>query len=208
MTPGPTLIVKPTVCSLPFKARTLGSGNTFGVVLWSDGKCEASMMDDEPWLRKHPDENVLFWTDEWELIDTLGYDGNYGKGLLWIGLVYADVPTEHDYLTALESGTADTEDKICDIRIRLWWVGNDPIRESAVGTLPPHHMENLTRLAPLLSENDPQQRLMKAKVFRELGFLKMPDDCWNGSFPRSCTKRRGFWHNWASGRMPRVARFP
>ena len=160
------------------------------------------------WLRKHPDENVLFWTDEWELIDTLEYDGNSGKGLQWIGLVYADVPTEHDYLTALESGTADTEDKICDIRIRLWWVGNDPIRESGVGTLPPHHMENLTRLAPLLSENDPQQRLMKAEVFRELGFFEDARRLLEWEFPEELFEAVWFLAQLGIRKDARVARFP
>lgn len=114
------------------------------------------MMDDEPWLRKHPGENVLFWTEKWKLIDNLDYDGDFGKGQQWIDLPYAETPTEQEYLATLESGIADTEEKIRDIQILLWWAGNDPIRESGMGTLPPLHVENLARLALLLSENDPQ----------------------------------------------------
>ena len=35
------------------------------------------------------------------------------------------------------------------------------------------HFDNLSRLAMLLTENDPEQRLMKAEVFRELGHFKI-----------------------------------
>lgn len=173
MTPGPTLIVKPPGCTTPLKIRTLGSGNTSGAVRWTDSKCEAPHLPDQPWLKKHPLEHVLFWSDECERIDSIA---NFWKpdpkNELWQDLAIAEVPTEQDYFSALDAGMGDTPQKLRYLRTRLWWVGNDPIRQSPVHTLPPPHLDNLARLALVLSDDDPQQRLLKAEVFRELGFFK------------------------------------
>ncbi len=45
------------------KISTILSGNTFGARWWSDGKMEAPMMPDEPWLRRHPGTGEMFWSD-------------------------------------------------------------------------------------------------------------------------------------------------
>lgn len=76
MRPGPTLIVKAPGCQSPVKVSTLASGNTFGAVFWTDGKCEAPMLPDHSRLRKHPTEGILFWADECEEISTIPFDGD------------------------------------------------------------------------------------------------------------------------------------
>jgi len=59
-------------CQKPVKFSTIASGNTFGAVYWTDGKREAPMLPDDPWLRKSPTEGVLFWSDECEEIGSIG----------------------------------------------------------------------------------------------------------------------------------------
>lgn len=208
MLPGPTLVVIPTACSSPLKITTLASGNTFGAVFWTDGKCEAPMLEDEPWLRKHPDDNRLFWTGEWKKIATLDYDTNFGPGKQWTDLPYAETPTEDDYFEALESGIAGTDEKMRHIRTRLWWAGNDPIRESGMGTLPPPHIRNLASLALLLAEDDPQQRLMKAELFRELGFFDDALRLLEWEFPEELHEASAYLAGLAGRKDLRVARFP
>ncbi len=194
MTPDPTLIMKAPGCKRPLKFRMIASGNTFGARYWTDGKREAPMLPDEPWLRKSPSEGVLFWADaceeigqiddyrdaEQQLATILGMpSGVEGHGVSsavsikekaeWKELEFAEEPSEEDYFAALTSGIADTDEKMMYLRMRLWWVGNDAVRRGTLDTLSPRHIENLTVLEDLLSEEDPNQRLMNAEILRELG---------------------------------------
>ncbi len=168
MTPGPTLIMKAPGCKKPVKFSSIGSGNTFGATFWTDGKREAPMLPDEPWLRKSPSEGVLFWSDECEEIGQIDFFAYKNENPQWDDLEFAKEPNQSDYFAALSNGIADTEEKLRYIRIRLWWRGNDQVRNKKITQLPDKHIQNLTELAPLLSEENENQRLMKAEVLREL----------------------------------------
>ncbi len=208
MLPGPTLIVKAPGCQSPVKVSTLASGNTFGAVFWTDGKWEAPMLPDESLLRKHPTEGALFWADECEEVGTIPFDGDLQKAERWKDVPYDEEPSEQDLFSALESGIADTEEKIRYLRIRLWWAGNDPIRESGTGTLTEPHLENLSRLAMLLFENNPEQRLMKAEVFRELGHFEMAQEQLVTDLPAEMQDAAKFVGQLCHAQDARVARFP
>lgn len=126
------------------------------------------MLPDQPWLRKSPSEGVLFWSDECEQIGQMDIFAS-GKGNPeWENLEFAEEPAECDYFAAISNGTADTEEKLRYVRMRLWWTGNDRVRRGEITKLPKEHIQNLSELASLLSEKDPNQRLMKAEVLREL----------------------------------------
>ena len=168
MIPGPTRIMKAPGCQKPVKFSTIASGNTIGATFWSDGKCEAPMLPDEPWLRKSPTEEVLFWTDECEEIGQVDFfSEDYDKGE-WKDLDYAEEPSEDDYMAALHPVVAHTPEKERYIRMRLWWCGNDRIRQGETTELSDKHLENLQSLVYILSDEDDDQRLMKAEVLREL----------------------------------------
>ncbi len=207
MLPGPTLIVKAPGCNTPVKISTLASGNTFGAVYWTDGKREAPMLPDQSWLRKHPQEGVLFWAGEWEVVDTIPFDGSEDVGV-GRGIPYAEDPSEGDYFTALQSGIADSDEKLRYVRIRLWWAGNDAIREQSLATLTPSHIDNLARLALLWSETDPQQRLMKAEGFRELGFFDDAQKLLGLEFPAGLQAFASFIDSLCRAKDSRVTRFP
>ncbi len=155
-------------CRKPVKFSTIASGNTFGAIFWTDGKREAPMLPDEPWLRKAPTEEVLFWSDECEEIDQINsWDGE--KGQEWEELEFAEEPDEDDYIHAIESGLGDSHQKLIYLRMRLWWKGNDRIRREEAESLPEEHLENLSALEDLLSMDDANERMMRAEVCRELG---------------------------------------
>jgi hypothetical protein len=169
MTPGPTLIMKAPGCKKPVKFSTIASGNTFGATFWTDGKQEAPMLPDKPWLRRSPSEGVLFWTDQCEEIGRIDFfHGGEEKNAEWKDLEYAEEPSEADYLAALSSGIADTDERKRYLRMRLWWTGNDCIRRGESQQLSASHVHNLEAFSSLLSDSDPDQRLMKAEVMREL----------------------------------------
>jgi hypothetical protein len=183
MTPGPTLIMKAPGCRNPVKFSTIGSGNTFGATFWTDGKCEAPMLPDEPWLRKSPSEGILFWSDECEEIGQLDFFSGGSEKPEWKDLDYAEEPSEDDYNAALHSGVASTPEKERYIRMRLWWRGNDHIRRGDNTELSEAHLENLRRFEAILSEEDDNQRLMKAEVLRQLSRYDEALHLLNSEFP-------------------------
>lgn len=158
-------------CKKPVKFSTIASGNTFGATFWTDGKREAPMLPDNPWLRKSPSEGVLFWSDECEEIGSIGgwHAEDEDPHPEWDDLEFAKEPSETDYFEAIENGVGDTPEKLRYLHIRLWWAGNDVIRKNPDKSLPEKHLNNLKALEVLLDEDDPDERLMRAEVCRELG---------------------------------------
>ena len=59
------------------------SGNTIGAKFYTDGKREAKMLPDHPWLVKCPDVQRLFWVDEAVEVD-IGFDAAKGKPRSWL----------------------------------------------------------------------------------------------------------------------------
>ena len=64
MLPGPILIKQCPQCQKLFSESTLASGNTIGATFWTDGKCEAPMLPETPWLVKCAHCGHLIWIDE------------------------------------------------------------------------------------------------------------------------------------------------
>ncbi|MGC9453108.1 MAG: hypothetical protein ACP5I4_16880 [Oceanipulchritudo sp.] len=109
MLPGPTLIMKAPGCQKPVKFSTIASGNTFGATWWTDGKQEAPMLPDNPWLRKSPSEGVLFWSDACEQIGEIDpfRDDGEEPDPEWEDLEFAETPDEADYFKALLDGLGE-----------------------------------------------------------------------------------------------------
>jgi hypothetical protein len=61
MTPGPTEIIGCPGCGALHKRATIGSGNSLGARLWSDGKLEAPMLPDLPTITRCVGCGRIFW---------------------------------------------------------------------------------------------------------------------------------------------------
>jgi hypothetical protein len=167
MTPGPNIVLKTRLTGSLVKITTIGSGNTCGARFWTDGKREAPMLPDAPWLRVLPDNSELFWTDECEQV---AQEGPWGTTADFADVPFADEPSIVDYDRALETGMATTPEKERYVRMRRWWVANDPVRSSAAtAATDATHRANLLTLLSLLDDSVPDQRLMSAEIHRELG---------------------------------------
>jgi hypothetical protein len=171
MTPGPTLIRKCPGCARLLKFATIGSGNTFGATYWTDGKCEAPMLPDEPWLRKSPSEGVLFWMDECEDAGEIS-PWEEAENPEWEDLEFAQTPSETDYVSALNAGMGAAPERLRYLRTRLWWAANDRLRTGAANRTEdfwtPEVVTNLRELVRLLDDEDDESRLMRAEALREL----------------------------------------
>jgi hypothetical protein len=167
MTPGSTIIKKCKDCFRPIAQNTIASGNTFGAVFWTDGKSEAPMLPDQPWLIKCPHCHALLWIDELEelgQVEDWGDEDNKFKDTNEF-----DNPIIEDYFALLLQGVVAPE-KERYVRLRAWWSGNDE-RRNKISYIPMTSLEkaNLTAFVQILDESDATDLVMKAEAMRELG---------------------------------------
>ena len=165
--PGPDIIRECPKCKTHLEQHSTMSGNTIGARLWTDGKMVAPMLPDRPWLLKCPKCQSVFWIDD---AKELGRQYPWDKDKKWPKAVEPVFPTEKDYLNVVQ------DDKLSDkkelyARRRAWWLANDTVRTNtdATITFSRAQADNLQKLAALLDEQDSDQRIMKAELFRELG---------------------------------------
>jgi len=170
MLPGPTIVRECSACGKHIAQSTIRSGNTFGARFWTDGKRDAPMLPDEPWLVKCPHCNTLVWIDEQKKVGEFDpWGSNTRDGDNFPDARPASTPTLQDYASFLEAGVSDKE-KERYVRVRAWWAGNDLRRETGQPTpLDSFDTQNLRALVTLLDESDENDRIMKAEALRELG---------------------------------------
>ena len=143
------------------------SGNTIGATYWTDGKREAKMLPDHPALVKCPACSRLFWVDEAVEVDT-GFDAAKGKQQV----LY---PSGKEMLEFL-SGPALPANKELYVRVSAWRSANDAWRRvpNATPAFSKDQEQNLKALSDMLDEKEPNQRILKAEIARELGEF---DEC-------------------------------
>lgn len=206
MLPGATIVRKCSACGKLIAQPTLLSGNTFGARFWTDGKREAPMLPDQPWLVTCPHCEDLVWIDEQEQIKEIEPGGPRDHLAAEAGDLrpYA-VPSMHDYLALLAAGVADTK-KEHYLRLRAWWAGNDARRQGATPKpMSDEETANLQAFAPLLDESDENDRIMKAAVMRELGRYEDATALLQHTFSDTLAQAAGIIRTLAAQRTPFVS---
>lgn len=167
-TPGPTIVRKCPKCSGIVLEMTSASGNTIGARLWTDGKFWAPMLPDRPMLAKCPHCAWVFWIEKSDRVGVLrlGDTTNQYSGAKWL-----DKPTEDDYYALANSGTCGPEEEEY-VRVQGFWASNDARRftdTTLVAQRSPAARRNLKQLYNLLPESQPDSRVLKAEIAREIG---------------------------------------
>ena len=173
MTPGPTIIRKCSACGKHIAQHTIGSGNTFGARFWTDGKRDAPMLPDEPWLVKCPHCSALVWIDEQKEVGKIEPWGPKGKASdRFEDARPASEPNLAEYTAFLSAGVLRRK-KEHYVRLRTWWAGNDARREGGhVTQMTEAETANLRAFLSLLHEKEDNDRIMKAEALRELGMFE------------------------------------
>ncbi len=174
MIPGPMIIRACPQCDQQIRQTTLTSGNNIGARYWTDGKCDAPMLPDQPWLVKCPSCHKLFWIDEAKEhgeVDPFEYDDKKLSKL-----IDYEIPTEEDYLKYVSKGNLP-EEKERYIRVKAWWIANDSLREVKKPEESNSHFsvqqkDNLVALSNMLNDNSIEDRLMKAEIAREIAMFE------------------------------------
>jgi len=180
MIPGPDKVIECPKCKELARVFTLVSGNTFGARKWTDGKMIAPMLPRPPAVTKCKKCGHYFWTSDAKEIGELPLWGAEAEKIpsKWKAAERVRELSETEYLEAINIGIASTKEQELHLRICAWWAGNDSLRSQGQSpgdqtqTVPTRSLEatiNLEHLLELLDIRNPDQRLMKAEVLRELG---------------------------------------
>ena len=175
-TPGPDQFFSCPHCKAVLRRWTIGSGNTFGSTLWSDGYLHAPMLPRAVQATRCPSCAKVFFVED---ADNLGEHWTYGSfrddsdDLLPAS--YQDAPAVEDAdAEALSELIPQTEDRdrLRYLCMQIWHIYNQAYRNpKAKGQVqrPAGFNGNLERLLGLLDDDRGQDQIMKAEALRELG---------------------------------------
>jgi hypothetical protein len=171
--PGPDIIRECPQCKTKLVQHSIMSGNTFGARFWTDGKMVAPMLPERPWLVKCPKCNSIFWIDDAKKLGIYGTYYRWNREKRQVQILELASPNESDYLHALQKQMLPKKKELY-IRKRAWWLANERMRTDTSATnarvvFSQAQVDNLKRLATLLEERIPAERIIKAEIFRELG---------------------------------------
>lgn len=168
MIPGPTIIISCPHCGQYAKKRTIISGNTFGSQLWSDGKKISPMLPEFPSLVLCKKCDQFYWVKEDRKVEEV--HDHRELDMKWGDIDYVEFPSFHQYFKALETIAAERY-----IRMKIWWSYNDYFKDGHQSEITPEmqklNTENLIVLLKILDEADDNDLLMKAEIFRQLGWF-------------------------------------
>jgi hypothetical protein len=193
MTPGPVSIYECPNCKSFLKRGSILSGNTFGAISYSDGRRIASMLPDFPVITICSECENIFWIKKAEKVGELfrrsifeGADDEC-ENEDWLNAPWIKFLTTDEYFRVLDLklySDSDIEEERY-IRLNIWWGFNDRIRENINLQFFRSEEEkirwkaNVKRLLNILDDNDTTDRLMKAELFRNLGFFSLCMDTLN-----------------------------
>jgi hypothetical protein len=175
-TPGPDHFFSCPHCKAVLRRWTIGSGNTFGSTLWSDGYLDAPMLPRAVQATRCPSCAMAFFVEDAE---NLGERWTYGSFR-----DDSDDPLPESYQNSLVVEDADAEalselisqtedcDRLRYLCMQIWHIYNQAYRNpKAKGQVqrPAGFNGNLERLFGLLDDDRGQDQIMKAEALRELG---------------------------------------
>lgn len=171
-TPGPDIIRECPLCKTPFAMPSMNSGNTSGGQRWTDGKIDLPMWLETPMLVKCPGCHGLIRTKDAEKIGERQWRNDTGK---WRDAMWAERLAEEDYLQIIAAEKPSGQEERY-LRHHAWWAANDAFRTNneTVSSFSPEQEANLLVLANNARMDSPEERLLKAEIFRE---LKRFDEC-------------------------------
>lgn len=178
MTPGPTLLIRCPGSDELRQVLTLGSGNTFGAKLWTDGYRFAPMLPEFPAITRCREDGPIFWVSSATQVGELSpWESSASAPKAWVEAPVVQHLSGEALLQAIAQGLGDTPERLAYLRLRAWWAANRgrhaaevPGEPVTVSDFPAGSADraNLEALAGALDEQVPHQRLLKAEALREL----------------------------------------
>lgn len=204
MRSGPTNIIECPNCQGLYRQLTITSGNTINARCWSDGYFKAPMLPRFPAITRCKNCGCYFWVSDSKVIDQLfspswdiKYPGAAKKRPVndYADKLYVPALSLNELAEAIEKGMGNTNEREIYLRIQYWHNANHLRRNTAPTFLLDKDnqtlVQNLHRLLELLDDNNANQRLYKAEIFRELGRFDESETMLNYAFPAGLQKTVG-----------------
>ena len=171
MLPGPDEVIACPYCSELVVRGTLKSGNTFGAVVWTDGRRVAPMLPDQPFITRCLGCEKIFWLEDAEVIDSLEPFTSTGS----TSLPRVGIEGGRLLYDAIKESICRSSEEELTLYLEAWWASNDRFRVDEAGDIKgdpvrrPQELEVMTWLLDNLNVERSEDVLMRAELARELG---------------------------------------
>lgn len=128
MTPGATLILQCPESGKFFSLSTIGSGNTFGGTIWSDGYAHFPMLPSTPEIGRCGEQGKFFWVAEAAVVGQFKPREHTNIPPEWRDAYQMGSLSAKGYLDALAEGVARNRKEELHLRKQAWWAANDRFR--------------------------------------------------------------------------------
>jgi hypothetical protein len=173
---GTYLIYKCPNCGRTTRRGNIISGNTFGSVLYSDGKQIAPMLPEFPYFIKCEKCKTFYWlNDENKAGEYEGRERFYRlkDESKWKDSDHARFLSSDEYLEAINLKVYKTNDEEQYLRRRLWWALNDKYRRDDEFVFNENDKDiyesNCIKLIDMLDKNEINDKITCAELYRNIG---------------------------------------
>jgi hypothetical protein len=173
MDSAPDLVIACPHCHAPARLFQLTSGEGFGAITWTDGWQDVPLQPRPPRLTRCPGCGKAYWTGE---AVALGYVYAQGAKVAeqnpWTDAPQVEPLDEAGLMQALLDGLAYSPDLELELRVAIWWRGNDAFRHdhSPGGfTTTPAAIANMERFIDMMTNGEEDLLLFRAEAQRHLG---------------------------------------
>jgi hypothetical protein len=143
------------------------------MITWTDGWQTATGLDRPPRVSRCPACASPFWVGEAQQLGLLGArDQDSAEKAAWLAAPTLQSLDETGVQQALDEGLASLPDLELELRILLWWRGNDSFRraEAPVGhSTSPAAVANMERFIEMTTDGGEDLLLFRAEAQRHLG---------------------------------------
>ncbi len=173
MIPGPDLVLACPHCSALAKIFTIEAADPNGAITWSDGWQDTPMTPRPPRIARCPACARIFWT--WQA-PQLGYlpppEIATPEQAAWASAPHLSPLDEAGVAAALAEGQGSNPDLEMELRVLMWWRGNDAFRRTDAPVGYPTSAEahaNMERFIEMMKDGDEDLLLFRAEALRQLG---------------------------------------
>jgi len=172
MIPGPEEYYKCPKCGQISYRGSLVSGNTFGAILYSDGKQISPMLPDFPSINKCKNCDTFYWLTEENEIKEYNFPNEF-KQKNNEKVEKAEFLTINEYQEAIDIKFHKNEKEHKHLRINLWWTYNNRFRNNENMEFSEDEYKmfelNCLELKNILNKDHENENIMLAEINRNIG---------------------------------------
>jgi hypothetical protein len=170
---APDLIIACPYCQALARLFQLATADLTGAITWTDGWQDAPLLPRPPRITRCPACAKAYWTAE---AAPVGYhdpelETSPAKAA-WVAAPNVEPLDERGLMDALAEGLAYSPELELELRVAIWWRGNDAFRkeDAPVGfATAPDAVANMRRVIELCADGEEDLLLFRAEAQRHLG---------------------------------------